>query len=47
MSNNAPKRQNTVAQKKKNTRSKPLQNKKRKLKFKGSEIPKGKKPKKY
>jgi len=38
----------TSARGKKKKRSKPLQNKKRKLKeFKGDAIPRGKKPKKY
>ena len=43
-----PKQHSTSASGKKKPRSKPLQNKKRKLqKFKGTALPKGKKPKKY
>jgi len=43
-----PKQHSTSARGKKKPKSKPLQNKKRKLqKFKGTAIPKGKKPKKY
>jgi|GEM_PF-6246889 len=42
------KQHSTSARGKKKPKSKPLQNKKRKLqKFKGTPIPRGKKPKKY
>ena len=44
----SPKQHSTSAKGKKKQKSKPLQNKKRKLqKFKGTAIPRGKKPKKY
>ncbi len=46
--NRAHKDPSTSARGKKKKRSKPLQNKKRKLReFKGDAIPRGKKPKKY